>query len=119
MEFSSVEECIHYAKHNYDNPSCVNMQDFEEDLKLIKKIKNLISRYNNSNHLNTRLLLNHIIALANVFGVECARRMLLYYLQESRLDVLKAFLVFLKYMKINSYPDIPVNQEIYTELNRL
>ena len=86
-----------YAMKAYDKPNCI-MSEFEEDLKRIKYVKRLIKRYKATGELKERLILNHIIILSNVFGVEATVRMLFYKLDEDDFEVLKTFLLFLNFM---------------------
>lgn len=74
------------------------VSEFEEELKRIKYIKRLIKKYKASGDLKERLILNHIIILANVFGVEPAVKMLFFKLDNDDYDVLKSFLLFLQYL---------------------
>lgn len=88
---------IMVAMKAYDQPNCV-MSEFEEDLKRIKYIKRLIGKYKTSGELKERLILNHLIVLANVFGVNTSVRMLFYKLDRTDYPILKTFLLFLNYM---------------------
>jgi hypothetical protein len=81
----------------YDKPNCI-MSEFEEDLKRIKYIKRLIRRYKITGELKERLILNHLIILTNVFGVESSVKMLFYKLDREDYDILKTFLLFLNFM---------------------
>jgi hypothetical protein len=81
----------------YDKPNCI-MSEFEEDLKRIKYVKRLIKRYRVTGELKERLILNHLIILANVFGVDSSVKMLFYKLDRDDYDILKTFLLFLNYM---------------------
>ena len=65
-----------YAAKHYDNPQCFDTIEFYEDLKRFKYIKRLFNRYADEGDLKERLILNHIVVLFNVFGVEAATRML-------------------------------------------
>jgi hypothetical protein len=86
-----------FAMKAYDKPNCM-MSEFEEDMKRIKYVKRLIKRYRVTGELKERLILNHLIILANVFGVESSVRMLFYKLDRDDYDILKTFLLFLQYM---------------------
>jgi hypothetical protein len=86
-----------YAMHNYDNPQCHSLDEFQEDLKKFLYLKKLISRYKKDNELRERLILNHIIVLYNVFG-DATTNMLFYKIDESSWDVLVTFLVYLERM---------------------
>jgi len=86
-----------YAMKAYDKPNCI-LSEFEEDLNRIKYIKRLIKRYKTTGELKERLILNHIIILSNVFGVEQSVKMLFFKLDKIDYGVLKTFLLFLSYM---------------------
>lgn len=86
-----------YAMKAYDKPNCI-MSEFEEDLKRIKYVKRLIKRYKVTGNLKERLILNHIIILTNVFGVEPTVRMLFYKTDPNDYEILKTFLIFLNFM---------------------
>lgn len=86
-----------FAMKAYDKPNCI-MSEFEEDLKRIKYVKRLIHRYKITGELKERLILNHLIILANVFGVESSVKMLFYKLDKEDYDILKTFLLFLNFM---------------------
>jgi hypothetical protein len=86
-----------YAMKAYDRPNCI-MSEFEEDLSRIKYVKRLIKRYKTTGELKERLILNHIIVLSNVFGIEPSARMLFFKIDKEDYDILKTFLLFLNYM---------------------
>lgn len=86
-----------YAIKAYDKPNCV-MSEFEEDIKRFDYLKRLFFRYKEYNDLKERLIINHIIILTNVFGPECATRMLFFRLGEKHFSYLKTFLLFLNLM---------------------
>jgi hypothetical protein len=86
-----------FAMKAYDKPNCI-MSEFEEDLKRIKYIKRLIRRYRITGELKDRLILNHLIILANVFGIETSVKMLFFKFSREDYDILKTFLLFLNYM---------------------
>jgi len=86
-----------YAMKFYRAPNIL-MSEFEEDIKRVKYVKRMIGRYQASGVLKERIILNHIIVLANVFGVEFATKMLFLKLSPKHYGVLKPFLVFLQYL---------------------
>ena len=89
-----------YAVSNYFNPNCISVLEFLDDLKIIKYIKRLINKYADKKELKERLILNHIISLSNVFGVEATVNMLRFKIDSENHDVLNAFLVYLNYVKL-------------------
>lgn len=102
-----------YCAKNYDNPHCVDMSEFYEDLKRIKYIKKLVSRYVKTGELRSRLILNHLIILNNVFGPTALVR-ILFLKMKSQLFYIKPFLIML-----NILPEVVYNvgneKVIYTD----
>lgn len=95
------------AMHHYDNPQCVNIAEFEEDLKRFGYLKKLLFRYKEYNDLKERLILNHIIVLYNLFGV-ITTEFLFFKIDEQYWDVLATFLVYLNRMP-EKIPEIGVD----------
>lgn len=88
---------IMFAMKHYQNPQCLNIDEFHNDLKRIKYIKRLLGRYVSSGDLKERLILNHLIILYNSFGTE-ATKLLFFKIDRQYWPQLKTFLVFLQYM---------------------
>jgi hypothetical protein len=86
-----------YAAKYYDNPECFDTEEFFTDLKRFKYLKRLFNKYKDCGELKERLILNHIIVIYNVFGVEPATRMLFFRLGD-HYEYLKPFLEFLGYL---------------------
>jgi hypothetical protein len=89
-----------YAMKCYSSPHCI-MSEFESDIKRIKYLKRLFRRYKITKSLKERLILNHIILLNNVFGLEATARILFYKIDERDYDILKTFMSYL-----NIAPDV-------------
>lgn len=94
MDVLTNKNYLLYCAKNYDNPNCTDMDEFYEDLKRIKYIKKLISRYIKTGDLKERLILNHLIILNNVFGPEALVR-IVFLKMRSQLRYIKPFLVML------------------------
>jgi hypothetical protein len=94
----SPNNFVMYAMKMYNNPRCTGIEEFKEDLSRIKYIKRLLIKYKKYGDLKERLILNHIIILQNVFGVEGAVRILFYKLNKDLHSYLKAFLEYLQYL---------------------
>ena len=117
-----------YAMKEYNNPQCVDVDEFNDDLKKIKYIKRLLNQYISEGNLKERLLLNHIIVFFNVFTTKAATRILFYKMEEEFWPMLKTFLFYLNYMpedKIESIngreilvTDIPMDQRIIDSLRQ-
>ena len=95
-----------YAMKHYDNPQCIGMDEFQEDLNRIKYIKRLFRKYKNNDILRERLIINHIIIFYNVFGIESATRILFYKIEKELHDLLKTFLVYLNYLPETDIPEV-------------
>ena len=79
MLFELTEENFNiYAIKHYDNPTCMGMAEFNDDLKRFRYIKRLLNKYTTERNLKDKLLLNHIIILNNVFGPEASPKMLFF-----------------------------------------
>jgi hypothetical protein len=94
IEKLDISNFLLYAAKHYDNPQCFDTIEFYEDLKRFKYIKRLLNRYVESGEIKERLILNHIVILFNLFGVQAAIRML--FLKCEGLEMyLIPFLIFL------------------------
>ena len=99
-----------YAMKNYDNPQCTDMSEFEEDMKRFQYLRKLFSRYRQDNDLKERLILNHLIVIYNVFGVD-ATNMLFLKLHEYH-SYLKPFVEYLNYMPhVLQYDENIINKD--------
>ena len=102
------ENYLMYALLHYDNPHCIDIKEYFEDVRKLKYIKRLFNRYREDNVLKERLILNHIISFYNVFEYEAATRLLFFRVGEEYHSLLKTFLVFL-----NKMPD-KINENLYS-----
>ena len=129
MKFEDLNEknFLLYAMQHYNNPQCVEVEEFNDDLKRIKYIKRLFNQYAIEGVLKERLLLNHVIVFYNVFSVEAATRILFYKLEENIWPMLKTFLFYLNFLpdKIESIngrtiitTEIPMDQGIVDSLRK-
>jgi|TARA_B110000211_G_C13665884_1_gene372341 hypothetical protein len=96
-EITSKNFELFAAKH-YRNNRCVDLTDFYDDINRFSYLLRLLRKYKDSNKINIRLVLNHIITLYNVFDIEAANRMLRYKIDDDLHDPLNSFLMFLNYL---------------------
>lgn len=89
---------VMYAIKHYDNKNCTGLNEFYDDLNKFKYLKRLFKKFNDKGELRERLILNHIIVIYNLFGVEAATKMLFYKIEKQYWSQLKTFLVFLNFM---------------------
>ena len=108
-----------FAIKHYDNPSCVDEQEFLDDMKRFKYLKRLFRKYDTSKEFKSRLIINHIIILANVFGIEAATTLLFFKIDKQHWHLLKTVLIFLNYMPENEMIDIETDQSVMEELKRI
>ena len=66
-----------FAQQNYDNPTLEKEEEFYDDIKRFKYLKRLFRKYEIVGDIKIRLVLNHLVVLQNVFGVEVAVTLLL------------------------------------------
>ena len=118
MEFDDLNEktFLLYATQHYDNPQCVDVEEFNDDLRKIKYIKRLFNQYSLGGDLKERLLLNHIIVFFNVFQTRAATRILFFKLEEKFWPVLKTFLFYLKFMPEDKIESINGKEIIVSDI---
>tara|TARA_B100001996_G_scaffold362206_1_gene329556 strand:+ start:633 stop:1001 length:369 start_codon:yes stop_codon:yes gene_type:complete len=108
-----------YAAKHYRNPTFADVDEFNEDLKRFKYIKRLLNRYLESDELADRLILNHLIVVFNVFGIEAARTILEFRLEDKHWPVIKPFLLFLNFIENNEYTGITMDPEVVNTLRKI
>lgn len=125
-DLTEANALIYAAKH-YDNPHFFDTIEFYEDLSRFKYLKKLFSRYEDSGEINERLVLNHLIVIYNVFGVEAATK-LLFLKMDNYGSYLKPFLLLLNFLPevisgvggINiTTSDIIMDQNIVDKLRKI
>lgn len=84
-----------YCARHYDAKLSVSTEEFYDDLKRIKYIKKLVTRFITTGELKERLILNHIIVLNNVFGPLHLPR-ILYLKMRDHMEYIKPFLILLQ-----------------------
>ena len=92
-----------FAAKYYDNPHCYDTVEFYDDLSRFKYLKRLCNRYDETGEMKERLIINHLIILYNLFGIEPTTRMLFLKLR-GQYHIIKPFLVLMGVM-----PDVIYN----------
>ena len=108
-----------YAAKHYDNPTFSDVDEFYEDLKRFKYIKRLVNRYLENQELAERLILNHLVVVFNVFGIECALNILELKMNKEQFKILKPFLIFLKYITNDQYTEMEMDPFIVDKLRAI
>ncbi len=125
MDIDVLDESnfLDYALSYYENPNCLDLDEFHEDLNRIKYIKRLFNRFDQKNSLKERLILNHIIILNNVFGSTPCARILFFKIEDKYHSYMKSFLKYLEFLPIEipelDLINIPPNHIIDTILGQL
>lgn len=103
MEFELNEDnFIMYAIKHYDNPGCKGITEFQDDLKKFRYLKRLFKKYTAGKGLKEKLIVNHLVIVYNLFGVEAATKMLFFKIERKHWSQLKTFLVYLNYMPVGA-----------------
>lgn len=117
------EDFLSFALQHYDNPQCGSIEEFYEDLDRIKYIKRLLNREDGDIGQRNRLILNHLIIMTNVFGIEEGNRILFYRMEEKFYPRLKTFLYFLNVLHLEipeaDLAAIPMEQGLLEELRKI
>ena len=108
-----------YAQQNYDNPTLEKEQEFYDDIKRFKYLKRLFRRYKLTGDIKVRLIVNHIIVLQNVFGVEAACVLLLYKIDKRYWPILKAVLNHLEYLYPHELNNVQIDENVKKLLEEL
>ena len=97
FENLTLKNSLLFAMKCYDNPQCLDEEEFIEDYKRLKYVKRLCRRYVATGRISERLMLNHLVLLHNVFGPYPTARLLFLKCNDERMwRVLKAFLTFME-----------------------
>ena len=115
----TLDNIVMFAMKHYDNPSCVDEAEFLDDLKRFRYLKRLFRKYDTSGELKMRLIINHIIILSNVFGVDASTTLLFFKIERNHWSLLKTFLVYLQFMPENDLIEVPVNHQVMGQLGQI
>lgn len=108
-----------FAAKHYNNPQCLDIIEFKDDLARFKYIKRLLRRYKQNGELQERLILNHLIITYNIFGINAANRMCFYKIEQELWPALKTFLIYLNYLPENDRVEIPLDMKIANILRKI
>jgi len=108
-----------FAANHYNNPECIDVEEFKDDLIRFKYLKRLLRRYEVSGDLQERLILNHLIVIYNVFGIPAANKMILFKINEDHMKYIKPFLLFLNYIKETDMVEVELDETIIKRLRNI
>lgn len=127
MELTEANFILYAIKH-YDNPGCKGMSEFNDDLKRFRYIKRLLKKYKPGKDQKERLIINHIVVIYNLFGIDVATKLLFFKIEQKYWSQLKSFLVFLNYMPVGPINingneiqgfDIPSDEDVLLALGKM
>lgn len=106
------DDFVQYCIRNYKTPF-FSLNEFKSDMSTVTNIKKMLSRYCTSGKLNERLILNHVITLNNVFGINSTNIILFYKLEDKFHPAIKAILMYLNiYVNSGLTNRVMVDQEL-------
>jgi|TARA_R110000822_G_scaffold50518_2_gene131767 hypothetical protein len=119
--FETLDEStfLIFSAKNYYNPTCIDAEEFYEDIKRFKYIKRLLNRHLDGGKLSVNLILNHLIVVFNVFGNEPGLKMLEYKLDDRHWTSVKPFLVYLRVITNETYTGIEMDARVIEELRKI
>ena len=113
------DNLILYAAKQYYNPTCIDAEEFYEDLNRFKYIKRLVNKYIESGKISERLILNHLIIVFNALDIKPTLKIREFKFDERQWEVLKPFLVFLKHIKNDEYVEIKMDKHVIEQLRKI
>ena len=108
-----------FAQQNYDNPTLEKEEEFYDDVKRFKYLKRLFRKYEITGDIKIRLILNHLIVLQNVFGVEASVSLLLFKIDDRYWPILKTCLDYLGYLYPHELTEFKKDSNIEEMLKEL
>jgi hypothetical protein len=119
FETLNEDNFLLYAAQNYSNNQCVDAEEFYDDLNRFKYIKRLISRYNQTGEIQERLLINHIVVIFNLFGIQAAKKMMWYRIKEQDWHIVKPVMLYLNYITESEKIDVGLDPLIVERLRHI
>ena len=108
-----------FAQQNYDNPTLEKEEEFYDDIKRFKYLKRLFRKYEIVGDIKIRLVLNHLVVLQNVFGVEASVSLLLFKIDDRYWPILKTCLDYLGYLYSHELKEFDKDVQIEEMLKEL
>lgn len=109
-----------FAVRHYYNPVCADPDEFYEDLNRFKYLKRLLTRYKETGNPSVKLILNHLVVIFNVFGIDAGLKMMQYKIKKNHdWEVIKPFLLYLKVIDNAKYIGIEMDKLIVEELRKI
>ncbi len=107
-----------YASKHYAKNKWATTEDFKNDMCRFKYITRLVNRYYRDDDLKERLILNHITILGNMLGPAVTAKIVMIKSPEHLQSIMKTFLIFLNYLPVEDYIDVPLDQNLVCLLRK-
>lgn len=107
-----------FGARYYHNPTCIDPEEFHEDLQRFKYVKRLVNRYEKTGEIQCHLVTNHLIVIFNVFGTDPGLMMLEHKIGLDKWPIVKPFLVFLNLIEYNRYPEVKMDKKVVEALRK-
>lgn len=105
------DDLVDFARRYYINHNIVfNENEFQSDVKRLHGLKNILSRFLNTNTINERLIVNRMVYILNIFGPRATTIILKGILDDYQFSVAKTILVFLGSYNPEERDDIKLNR---------
>jgi|LWDU01.1.fsa_nt_gi hypothetical protein len=104
-----------FGIQHYMNPAISGEEEFNTDYKKFK----LINRLFKSQNINWRLLINTVILLQNVFGVEATVALLFYHTDSLYYSKLKSVVIYLDYMSPTEMLSVINDDDLMIHLEKI
>lgn len=113
-----------FAIKHYDDPNCLGVHEFREDLQRFKYLNRLLNKFEESGEMKVNLILNHLVVLYNLFN-DAATNLLFYRVAEKHWPILVPFLIYINRMPSEVHvttkrtihdSDIPIDMNVVTAL---
>lgn len=108
-----------WAARHYRNRQCLGIEEFHEDLARFKHLKRLLRKYVQTGELRERLVLNHLVVIHNVFGIEAGRKMLLHRMEPELWPAMKTAMVYLNYLPESEMIGVSIDQKFADVLRKI
>lgn len=85
----------------YDNPIITSVTELETDIRRFQYLNTAITRYKlDLDQARLRIATNHVVIIANCFGVSNAVQLINYKINQDNLQFVQTILYFLNYIEI-------------------
>lgn len=122
------ENFLDFCQAAYTNEHCIGIDEFLDDLKILKYIKVLLRKHLSNKEINELLLLNHFQSFFNVFEQNAAVQIIFFRVEDYYWSGIKTVLEFLN-MTPETFissdnteiftDDIEINVDLMNKLNNL